>query len=108
MSFQELLHKYVYQRWQKSAVQQVECIQVSSARYGQISIYNRCFTVCSLFFKTCFIDMLETADSWCSGRQACNVSNDESEMIELLDHRCPPLFLWPYIEMNHLCVEGMF
>ncbi len=102
----------------KSKVEEIRCpagrvIQVSSARYGQTKSHYRCFHVHipSGSFEACFIDMLQTADSWCSGRQACNVSNDENEMTELLGGwMCAAYykFYWRwYIEIEHHCVEGI-
>ena len=54
----------------------------------------------------CFKDILQAADRWCSGKEACVITNAKLDMDTELGIPCTVKELASYIEISHICIQG--
>ena len=79
-----------------------QVVRMISARYGRMRLGSCIKTDIEI---GCQADILQTADSWCSGKGSCSVANHRYEMDRELGLPCPE-DLTPYIELRHQCISG--
>ena len=79
-----------------------EVVVVTSARYGRMSKSGRCVGR-DFGYIGCATDVLDIADSWCSGRSSCQIPVPNSAFKRRVN--CPK-DLKPYLEVKHHCLEG--
>ena len=80
-----------------------QVIHVTSARYGRMKL-GTCVTL--EFDLGCSKDILQAADKWCSGKDACIITNDKLEMDAELGVPCTVKELASYIEIAHACIQS--
>ncbi len=77
-------------------------ITVTSADYGRMQL-GKCVQMD--IYTGCSVDILALADSWCSGLETCQVSNQPGQMIEQAGFSCSKEMA-SYIDIQYSCVEG--